>query len=87
MCGDGFESARAYGEGAAGGDAAFYPAKVEDLFFFFGRGEPSSEGRRPESESKPKVCEQARPQLSKPKVCVRAGRTLKADDLSRGGDL
>ena len=27
------------------------------------RGEPISEGRRPESESKPKVCEQARPQL------------------------
>jgi len=25
------------------------------------RGEPSSEGRRLESESKPKVCEQARP--------------------------
>ncbi|MPL90313.1 hypothetical protein SDC9_36361 [bioreactor metagenome] len=25
------------------------------------RGEPTSEGQRPESESKPKVCEQARP--------------------------
>ena len=37
MCGDGFESARAYGEGAAGGDAAFYPAKVGSLFFFLGR--------------------------------------------------
>ena len=36
MCGDGFEAARACGEGAAGGDAAFYPAKVEDLFFFLG---------------------------------------------------
>ena len=38
MCGDGFESARAYGEGAAGGDAAFYPAKgeVESFLFFWG---------------------------------------------------
>jgi len=26
VCGDGFEAARTYGEGAAGGDAAVYPA-------------------------------------------------------------
>ena len=48
------------------------------------RGEPSSEGRRPESESKPKVCEQARPQLSKPKVCDQT-EGLRLDGLNTFG--
>ncbi len=36
------------------------------------RGEPLSEGRRPESESKPKVCEQARPKPSNSLICKQA---------------
>jgi hypothetical protein len=35
VCGDGFESARAYGEGAAGGDAAvFGKAEGMNILFF-----------------------------------------------------
>ena len=39
MCGDGFEAARAYGKGAAGGDAAVYQEKEKGMitspFFLF----------------------------------------------------
>ena len=42
------------------------------------RGEPSSEGCRPESESKPKVCEQARPQLRR---VGRGTRTTSAEQI------
>ena len=36
VCGDGFEAARAYGEGAAGGDAAVYKEEEGvDSFLFF----------------------------------------------------
>ena len=53
VCGDGFEAARAYGEGSAGGDAAVYSEEVgPPLFFFWGRVER-------EAESKPQVCERA----------------------------
>jgi hypothetical protein len=50
------------------------PAEVFLSHFFYLRGEPSSEGRRPESESKSLICEQVRPQPSKALPCDQVDR-------------